>query len=111
MKDFDVILLMPFDEFDIVASSEEDAIAIVKETDWPLQIHPDSLHLMVARRINKKRFAVYMLTPRAGNTIKAKNEMDAYNKSIMNEFTIRYVPYAISVNDKIIKVDMNGLKT
>ena len=34
-----------------------------------------------------------------------------HNKSIMNEFTIRYVPYAISVNDKIIKVDMNGLKT
>ena len=101
MKTHDVLLLLPFEEWDVKASTAMKAVDFVTENDMPLQ-HKDTLHHFVTQEI-KDGFRVFLLTPLAGNRIEgAVDDLDAYNKSSIRSFIRKGVPYAISVNNKIL---------
>lgn len=104
MPTFDVLILLPFEDWAVKADNADDAIRFIRETDFPLQIHPESLHHMVAKETDKGLYKVSLLSPLAGNRIEdAENEADAYNKSAMRSFIQKGVPYAIAINNKVVK--------
>lgn len=102
---YNVVILRPFAEWDsIKARSADAAIAHISSTDWPDQIHPDSLHEMAAKETAQGRFRVFLLTPYAMDVVEgARDENDAYRKSAIHEFMQKGVPYAIAVNGKIVE--------
>lgn len=111
MRKYDVTVLMPFQEWDIKANTLDEAIAWIKENEFPCCVFPNQPQQMIGKPLSRKGYwRVYLLTARCGDIIEAETPLLAFTTGEFEDFMWKRVPYSVLVDGEIIKTDSSGLK-